>query len=123
MTEYLDPEDVEELIRSVAWHVRDRSRLLSALAAPLPVFDEEVYDGPHEKAAALIAAINRNHPLLDGNKRLSWIVTVAFYELNGFDLAAASVAGGDAFIRAIAADELTHQEIVNRLAGHTRPIS
>jgi death-on-curing protein len=123
VTEYLDPEDVEELLRTLGLHIRDRSLLLSALAAPLPVFDEEVYAGPHEKAAALIAAINRNHPLLDGNKRLSWIASVAFLELNGLDLAAASVAEGDSFVRAVAADRLTHAEIVEWLARHTTDLT
>ena len=37
----------------------------------MPVFGEEVYPGIHQKAAVLISAINHNHPLLDGNKRLS----------------------------------------------------
>lgn len=120
MTEYVEPADVEDLIRELGLHLRDRSLLLSALAAPLPVFDEEVFEGVHEKAAALMAAINRNHPLLDGNKRLSWIVTVAFYELNGLDLAAASVAEGDRFIRAVAAGRLPHDEIVDWLTRHVR---
>ena len=44
--------------------------------------------GIHQKAAVLISAINHNHPLLDGNKRLSWFVTVAFYDINGYDLRA-----------------------------------
>jgi death-on-curing protein len=84
--EYIEPDDVDELVRAEGFHYRDRGLMLSALAAPLPVFGEEVHPGVHRKAAVLMTAINRDHPLLDGNKRLSWFVTVAFYDLNGYDL-------------------------------------
>ncbi|HEY5224556.1 MAG TPA: hypothetical protein VIJ18_16105 [Microbacteriaceae bacterium] len=73
MTEYREPSDVEDLITSEGFHIGDRNLLLSALAAPLPVFGEEVYPGLNNKAAALLVAINRDQPLSDGNKRLSWI--------------------------------------------------
>ena len=71
MTEYIEPEDVDELVEDEGFHYRDRNGLLSALASPMPVFGEEVYPGIHQKAAVLFTAINHNHPLLDGNKRLS----------------------------------------------------
>ncbi len=83
MTEYLHPEDVDELIADKGFHYRDRGGLLSALAAPMPVFGEEVHEGIHRKAAVLFTAINHNHPLLDGNKRLSWYLTAVFYDFNG----------------------------------------
>lgn len=86
--------------------------MLSALAAPLPVFGEEVYESLHRKAAALIIAINREHPLSDGNKRLSWIVAKAFLALNGEHLAARTVPDGDAFVRAVAGNHLPHDEVV-----------
>lgn len=57
--------------------IRDRDLLLSALAAPLPVFGEEVYLGLYNKAGILMLASNRDHPLSDGNKRLSWRQLVA----------------------------------------------
>lgn len=102
MTEYLDPPDVEELLTSVGFRMRDRNLLLSALAAPQPIFGEEVHPGLSDKAAALLVAINRDHPLSDGNKRLAWIVAKGFLALNGRHLAVASVQDGDTFIRAVA---------------------
>jgi death-on-curing protein len=122
MTEYLDPADVETWVGRRGLHVRDRALLLSALAAPLPVFDEEVYPDLHEKAAVLLIAINRNHPLLDGNKRLSWLVTAAFYELNGYDLAVDPQADIDVFVRGVGAGQSAISETAVWLAAHTNPL-
>lgn len=123
MTEYIEPEDVDDLVESIGFHYRDRNLLLSALAAPLPVFDEEVYPRLHQKAAVLIRAINHNHPLLDGNKRLSWFVTVAFYELNGYDLRVDDVDDADRYIRLIASETPpTLEDIELWLDKHTYPL-
>ena len=35
------------------------------------------------KAAALLHSLAGNHPLVDGNKRLAWLATVVFLDLNG----------------------------------------
>ena len=107
MTEYLEPVDVEELIASAGFHIRSRNLLLSALAAPLPVFGEEVYLSLYNKAAALLIAVNRDHPLADGNKRLSWLVAKAFLALNGHHMAADSVEDGDEFVRGVADNRLS----------------
>ena len=48
------------------------------------MFGEEAYDSLELKAAALFSSLAQNHPLFDGNKRLSWILTLAFLRLNGF---------------------------------------
>ncbi|KQV06818.1 type II toxin-antitoxin system death-on-curing family toxin [Leifsonia sp. Root112D2] len=119
MTEYLEPTDVDDLIASVGFHVRDRNLLLSALAAPLPVFGEEVYLSLYNKAAALLTAINRDHPLSDGNKRLSWIVTKGFLALNGHDLSADSVSDGDEFVRSVADHQVEFIEVANWIETHS----
>lgn len=122
MTEYIEPEDVDELVEDEGFHYRDRNGLLSALASPMPVFGEEVHPGIHEKAAALMSAINQNHPLLDGNKRLSWFVTVAFYDINGYDLRA-DAEDADRFIRLIAgANPPPSQDVELWLDKHTFPL-
>ena len=123
MTEYLEPPDVEEWVTARGLHFRDRSLLLSALAGPMPVFGEEVYPDLHQKAAVLLIGINRNHPLLDGNKRLSWLVTAVFYELNGFDLIVDRQAEIDTFVRAVAADDLTRNDVIAWLAAHAHPVA
>ncbi len=54
----------------------------------------------------MIEGINRNHPLVDGNKRLSWVCAVNFADLNGWDLVAEQI---EIFrtISAVAAGELS----------------
>jgi death on curing protein len=122
VTEYIEPDDVDELVEAEGFHYRDRGLLLSALASPLPVFGEEVYPGLHEKAAVLMRALNRDHPLMDGNKRLSWFVTVAFYAINGLNLRADDVADADRFIRLVAAGDAPDADVVRWLEAHTSPL-
>lgn len=86
MTEYLGPEDILDWVLRRGLHLRDRALFLPAMASPMPVFGEEVYPDIHVKVAVLLSALNRNHPLLDGNKRLSWVTTLAFYEINELDI-------------------------------------
>ncbi|MCD5345819.1 Fic family protein [Agromyces sp. H3Y2-19a] len=121
MTEYVEPADVEEWLASRGFHVRDRGLLLSALAAPMPVFGEEVHPGLHEKAAVLLIGLSRNHPLFDGNKRLSWLVTAVFYELNGFDLVEPEPRAIDRFVRAVAAGAVGRDEAIAWLEARAAP--
>ena len=66
----------------------------SALHAPQAGFgDFELHTEFIDKAAVLGVCINRNHPLLDGNKRLAWGCLTMFCALNGYELLAST---GDA---------------------------
>jgi len=70
-------------------HVHDVGLLDSAANRPaVTVWGEDAYPDIHTKAAVLLEPIARNHPLLDGNKRLSWVATVVFYGINGYRLVA-----------------------------------
>jgi death-on-curing protein len=121
MTEYLEPADVDRLVSSAGFHYRGATHhlLLSALAAPLPVFGEEVHPDLAQKAAALLIAINRDHPLADGNKRLSWIVAKAFLALNGCHLSAPSITEGNRFVRSIAEQSPDFDEVVAWIERNT----
>ena len=60
---------VETVARSARLDLLD-----SALATPEASFDgEQFYQGFEAKAAVLCVRIAKNHPLLDGNKRLAWM--------------------------------------------------
>lgn len=122
MTEYLAPEDILDWLRRRGLHLRDRTLFLSAMASPMPVFDEEVYPDIHVKGAVLLAALNRNHPVLDGNKRLSWMTTLAFLEINGFDIAVDQPTEIDRFVRLVAADESPLNDIAEWLREHSQPL-
>ncbi|MBM7503759.1 type II toxin-antitoxin system death-on-curing family toxin [Agromyces aurantiacus] len=125
--EYLDPEDVEALLDDEGFHFKDGARgrnlLLSALAAPMPVFGEEVHPTLDEKAAALLLALMRNHPLADGNKRLAWFATVAFLELNELDLVVDDVAEADRFLREVAAGAADLDEVAAWVRARIRPLA
>ncbi len=78
---------VAERALGIAPVVRDHGLLESALGRPqASAFGEDAYPGIHEKAAALMHSLARNHALVDGNKRLALAATIAFYGMNGVRL-------------------------------------
>lgn len=121
MTGYLNPEDILDWVQRRGLHLRERALFLSVMASPMPVFGEEVYPDLHIKAAVLLSALNRNHPLLDGNKRLSWLTTLAFYEINGSDIVVEKQLDIDRFIRQVAAGEVPLDDIAGWLRAHAHP--
>jgi death-on-curing protein len=67
--------------------VRDYGLLESVLARPqASAFGTDAYPSIHDKAAALMHSLARNHALVDGNKRLALAATIAFYGVNGLRL-------------------------------------
>ncbi len=86
--------------------VRDYGLLESAVARPqTSVFGEDAYASLEEKAAALLQSISRNHALVDGNKRLALVATLAFLGVNGRRLTMSNDEAYD-FVIAVATGEL-----------------
>ena len=54
------------------------------------MFGEDAYPDIWTKAAALLQSVVKNHPLIDGNKRLGWLATAVFLEINGIAATTAS---------------------------------
>lgn len=83
---YLDIEDVIALVSLfAAGPVLDVGLLESAVARPrASVFGDDAYPTLPLKAAALLHSLARNDALVDGNKRLAWLATVVFADLNGW---------------------------------------
>jgi death-on-curing protein len=83
--EFLDLEDLVVMVRRLgAGPVRDVGLLEAACARPrASVFGADAYPTLAGKAAALLHSIVANHALVDGNKRLGWLATVVFLDLNG----------------------------------------
>lgn len=55
--------------------VRDLNLLESAISRPFQTFDNtDLYKSPIEKAAAIIESILINHPFIDGNKRIGYVL-------------------------------------------------
>lgn len=116
--DYCTLDDALIIVDRLGVHVRDLGLLSSALERPrTDVFGLEAYPDLHSKAAALLDAVNRAHPLDDGNKRLSWLTTVLFYARNGHDLYA-DADEGEEFILRTAGEHLEITEIAAWLADH-----
>lgn len=85
--EYLDVDDLIELATLLMGDpppIRDIGLLGSAAARPrASAFGEDAYPDIWTKAAALLQSVLKNHALVDGNKRLGWLATAVFLELNG----------------------------------------
>jgi len=83
--EYLDLDDILGLVRALGvGPVRDLGLLDSAVArSRSSAFGEDLYPTLALKAAALLHSLANNDALIDGNKRLAWLATVAFLDING----------------------------------------
>ena len=55
--------------------LRNPEALESALTRPYQTFEsQDLYPTPEEKAAAVLESIISNHPFVDGNKRLGYVL-------------------------------------------------
>jgi death on curing protein len=108
---YLSLEDLLVLADDLGClAIRDIGLLDSAAHRPAATaFGSDAYPSIHEKAAALLESIVRNHPLVDGNKRLGWLATHVFYGLNDYDLVAPDDDAYDLII-AVAAGKIDYRE-------------
>jgi death-on-curing protein len=96
---------VAERILTGSAPVRDAGLLESVLARPrATAFGKEAYPTTHEKAAALLHSLARNHALVDGNKRLALGAVIAFYGLNGWRLTLSNDEAYDLVIAVAAGD-------------------
>lgn len=67
--------------------IRDEGLLESALNAPFQTFDGEyIYKTIKAKAAKLGYFLVKNHPFIDGNKRIGILVMITFLEINGVEV-------------------------------------
>ena len=121
--EYLDLEDLLGLVRALeTGPVRDIGLLEAACARPkATAFGESAYPTLVGKAAALLHSLVRNHGLVDGNKRLGWLATAVFLELNGQPPSA----GDDEvfeLVMAVAEGDVHVEEIASTLASWTNAV-
>ena len=99
--------------------IRDEGLLDSALSRPLNLLS---YGSPNlfELAASYAHGLAKNHPFLDGNKRVAFTVAVLFVELNGHRFHATEP---DAVLStlALAASELSEAEFARWLEENSSP--
>jgi death-on-curing protein len=67
--------------------IRDRGLLESALAMPEATYaEQELHPSIFEKAAAYLFHLVKNHPFVDGNKRVGLATALAFLGMNDVTL-------------------------------------
>ncbi|MDE2816717.1 MAG: type II toxin-antitoxin system death-on-curing family toxin [Chloroflexota bacterium] len=59
--------------------IRDEAALASALMRPQIGY----YEGLVQESAAMMESLANNHPFVDGNKRVAFVVTDTFLRMNG----------------------------------------
>ncbi len=95
--------------------VRDPSAVEAAAAQPRMTFDQvDLYPTLVEKAAALCYSLVRNHPFLDGNKRVGHAAMETFLVLNGFEIDA-SVDDQESVMLELAGGLLTRERLAEWL--------
>jgi len=110
VTRYITTEQALRIARRAVGGpiaVRDIGLLDAAVHRPrASVMGHDAYPDLETKAAALLHSLVRNHPLVDGNKRLAWLATYVFCAKNGDEL---DPPDDDAYalVVALAAGEIT----------------
>ncbi len=117
--EFLDLDDVIELARRLLGDpppIRDAGLLGSAVARPqTTVGGEDAYPTLWLKAAALLHSLVTNHALIDGNKRLGWLATAVFLEINGASVSGAAKDDVYDLVLAVAATKSNVGQIATQL--------
>ncbi len=102
--------------------IRDVRALDSAVAQPKATFGSaELYPTAIEKAAALGFSLIRNHPFVDGNKRVGHAAMETFLVLNGSQIDA-PVDEQEHLILDVAAGKVHRDQLTEWLHRHVKPL-
>lgn len=100
--------------------LRDRNGLEAAIAAPMQTFDgQELYPSDIEKIARLGFGLASNHAFVDGNKRISAMMTQLLLKWNGYGLTLRTGELADMFI-AIADGTAKEKDLLDWVYTHLR---
>jgi death-on-curing protein len=98
--------------------LRDEGLLDSALAAPFQSFGgEEMLATIQQKAARLGFGLVKNHPFVDGNKRIGTHAMLMFLAMNGIELAYMQADLSDVILK-VAAGETGFEGLVDWIRSH-----
>lgn len=98
--------------------IRDEGLLESALYAPFQEYgDTAAYPSLQQKAARLCYGLVKNHPFVDGNKRIGAHVMLVFLALNGVELTYTQRELADVILQ-VAAGETGYDELLEWLICH-----
>ena len=98
--------------------LRDEGMLDSALNAPFQTFGgEDVYPSLQKKAARLCFGLVKNHPFVDGNKRIGAHAMLVFLALNGIELQHTQSELSDEILQ-LAAGEIEATDLLRWILAH-----
>ena len=103
--------------------IRDRGLLSSALAQPQTTSSGKfLHKTIFDKAAAYGFHVCRNHPFVDGNKRVAFVLMDIFLRRNGYELAAYE---DEAYVTmmALADGRLTKLQLAAWLKDKSKPVN
>ena len=90
----------------------------SALNAPFQTFDgKDVYPSLQQKAAHLCFDLVKNHPFVDGNKRIGAHVMLVFLALNGIELQYLQTELSDVILQ-LTAGEIKSSDLLHWILAH-----
>ncbi|MEO8143741.1 MAG: type II toxin-antitoxin system death-on-curing family toxin [Betaproteobacteria bacterium] len=112
---YIHREQIEA--HGGAHGLRDQNGLESALGAAEQTF--AYTDSLHEAAAQYLVSLSRNHPFIDGNKRIAAACMLVFLDLNGIE---PSFGPADLFewTMEVAVGAIKREELAGRLRRQSR---
>lgn len=95
--------------------LRDRALLESALAAPrASMFGRPMFEDPAEIAAAYLFYLCKNHPFLDGNKRVALATALVFLRASGVQTQPDGMEWTE-LVLDVASGQLTREQTTHRL--------
>ena len=100
--------------------LRDEGMLDSSLNAPFQTFGgEDMYPSLQQKAARLCFGLVKNHPFVDGNKRIGAHAMLVFLALNGIELQHSQSELSDVILQ-LAAGEIEATDLLRWILEHQK---
>lgn len=97
--------------------IRDENALEGAVARPRQLFTYRRRPSLSRLAASLCVGLAKNHPFVDGNKRVALLATYAFLAINGLILDAEETETAET-IEAVAAGEVSEAALAKWIASN-----
>lgn len=96
--------------------LRDIRLLESALAQPQSGFGEDFFhEFPYGMAAAYLYHLAKNHPFVDGNKRIAFACARVFLLMHGYEMVATDEEKYTLVLKVAAGDNVSKEEIAEQL--------
>jgi len=103
--------------------LRDAGLLDSALAQPrITIGGKYAHKSIFDKAAAYGFHVCKNHPFVDGNKRVAFVLMDIFLQKNGWEVASTEEEAYE-MMMALASGRLTKSQLSNWLKSHSSKFS